>query len=156
MQVCSFAAGGKVNKGKKGAHMGIAQNIKINDIGIKHPLYQNKINNFNTPAFNFDEVSEIPENSEILASNNVNDVMGLSITYKNSTVWGLQYHPDYGFDQTINLTKLRKGKLISNNYISNEDDFTKHIFLIQEEEKKLKFENRTQEIKNWLNFIKEI
>ena len=136
--------------------MGIAQNIRINDIGIKHPLYHNKINNFNTPAFNFDEVSEIPENSEILASNNVNDVMGLSITYKNSTVWGLQYHPDYGFDQTINLTKLRKGKLIRNNYFSNEDDFTKHIFLIQEEEKKLKFENRTQEIKNWLNFIKEI
>ena len=156
LQVCSFAAGGKVNKGKKGAHMGIAQNVKINDLGIKHPLYHNKFNNFNTPAFNFDEVSEIPENSEILASNNVNDVMGLSITYKNSTVWGLQYHPDYGFDQTINLTKLRKGKLISNNYFSNEDDFTKHIFLIQEEEKKLKFENRTQEIKNWLNFIKEI
>ena len=82
--------------------------------------------------------------------------MGLSITYKNSIVWGLQYHPDYEFDQTINLTKLRKGKLISNNYFSNEDDFTKHISLIQDEEKKLKFENRTQEIKNWLNFIKEI
>ena len=62
LQVCSFAAGGKVNKGKKGAHMGIAQNVKINDIGIKHPLYHNKFNNFNTPAFNFDEVSEIPEN----------------------------------------------------------------------------------------------
>ena len=60
------------------------------------------------------------------------------------------------FDQTINLTKLRKGKLISNNYFSDENDFTKHISLIQEEEKKLKFENRTQEIKNWLNFIKEI
>ena len=56
----------------------------------------------------------------------------------------------------LKQTKLRKEKLISNNYFSNEDDFTKHISYIQEEEKKLKFENRTQEIKNWLNFIKEI
>ena len=127
LQVCSVAAGGKVNKGKNGAHMGIAKSVKINEEGLRHPLYESKKNEFNTPAFNFDEVCEIPENSIILAGNSVNDVMGLNINYKNSVVWGMQYHSDYEYKQTINLTNLRKEKLLNNNYFKNDDDFSKHI-----------------------------
>ena len=77
----------------------------LNDIDV---YYESKKNEFNTPAFNFDEVCEIPENSIVLASNSVNDVMGLNINYKNSVVWGMQYHSDYEYKQTINLTNLRK------------------------------------------------
>jgi len=154
LQVCSVAAGGKVNKGKNGAHMGIAKSVKINEAGLKHPLYENKKNEFNTPAFNFDEVCEIPENSIVLASNSVNDVMGLIINYKNSVVWGMQYHSDYEYKQTINLTNLRKEKLLKNNYFKNDDEFLKHISLIKDEDKKLDFENKTYEIRNWLKFIK--
>ena len=154
LQVCSVAAGGKVNKGKNGAHMGIATSVEINEEGKKHPLYENKKNIFNTPAFNFDEVCEIPENSIVLASNSVNDVMGLMINYKNSVVWGMQYHSDYEYKQTINLTNLRKKKLLKNNYFKNDDEFLKHISLIKDEDKKLDFENKTFEIRNWLKFIK--
>ena len=155
LQVCSVAAGGKVNKGKNGAHMGIATSVEINEEGKKHPLYENKKNIFNTPAFNFDEVCEIPENSIVLASNSVNDVMGLMINYKNSVVWGMQYHSDYEYKQTINLTNLRKEKLLKNNYFKNEDEFSQHISLIKDEDKKLDFENKTFEIRNWLKFIKD-
>ena len=155
LQVCSVAAGGKVNKGKNGAHMGIATSVEINEEGKKHPLYENKKNIFNTPAFNFDEVCEIPENSIVLASNSVNDVMGLMINYKNSVVWGMQYHSDYEYKQTINLTNLRKKKLLKNNYFKNDDEFLKHISLIKDEDKKLDFENKTFEIRNWLKFIKD-
>ena len=155
LQVCSVAAGGKVNKGKNGAHMGIAKSVKINEAGLRHPLYESKKNEFNTPAFNFDEVCEIPENSIVLASNSVNDVMGLNINYKNSVVWGMQYHSDYEYKQTINLTNLRKEKLLNNNYFKNDDDFSKHISVIKEEDKKLSFENKTFEIRNWLKFIKD-
>ena len=154
LQVCSVAAGGQVDKGKRGAHMGIATSVKINEEGQKHPLYENKKNTFNTPAFNFDEVCEIPKNSIVLASNSVNDVMGLMINYKNSVVWGMQYHSDYEYTQTINLTNLRKEKLLKNNYFKNDDEFLKHISLIKDEDKKLDFKNKTYEIRNWLKFIK--
>ena len=155
LQVCSVAAGGKVNQGKKGAHMGIATSVKINEKGLRHPLYENKKNGFNTPAFNFDEVCEIPENSVVLASNAVNDVMGLMINYKDSVVWGMQYHSDYEYKQTINLTNLRKEKLLSKNYFKNVDEFSNHISFIKDEDKKLDFENKTFEIRNWLKFIKD-
>ena len=56
MQVAVTAAGGKVKKSVNGAHIGIANDIEINDNGAKHPLYKLKKKRFNSPAFNFDEV----------------------------------------------------------------------------------------------------
>ena len=60
MQVAVTAAGGEVKKSNNGVHIGIAQNISVNENGIKFPLYKNKKNIFNSPAFNFDEVATIP------------------------------------------------------------------------------------------------
>ena len=77
LQVCTVAAGGKVSKGKNGAHIGIASNVEINEIGKKHPIYKNKNNFFNTPAFNFDEVCNVPKEATILSSDKINNVMCL-------------------------------------------------------------------------------
>ena len=74
MQVAVTAAGGEVKKATKGSHRGIASNIEINENGLNHPLYKNKNQKFNTPAFNFDEVVTMPENSILLASNSINNV----------------------------------------------------------------------------------
>ena len=155
LQVCVTAAGGAVSLCKKGAHLGIASNVEINDVGKKHPLYKDKKNFFNTPAFNYDEVSKIPSNAKILSSDEINNVMGINFYVKSSEIWGLQYHPDYYYDQTINLTNLRKHKLLDNNHFNNESDFEKHILYIRKEEKKLTLEDRSREIINWLNYIKE-
>jgi GMP synthase (glutamine-hydrolysing) len=46
LQVCSTAAGGKVNPGKNGAHIGIASDVIINNEGEKHFIYKNKKKNF--------------------------------------------------------------------------------------------------------------
>jgi len=154
LQVCVTAAGGAVYLGKKGAHLGIASNVEINATGKEHPIYKDKKNSFNTPAFNFDEVTKIPFNAKILASDEINNVMGLHFHVKSSEVWGLQYHPDYYYDQTVNLTNLRKQKLLNSNYFNTEGDFDDHILYIKKEEKKLKFEDRSREINNWLNFIR--
>jgi GMP synthase (glutamine-hydrolysing) len=154
LQVCTVAAGGKVSKGKNGAHIGIASNIEINDKGKKHPIYRNKKNFFNTPAFNFDEVSNIPKDATILSSDKINNVMGLHFYIESSEIWGVQYHPDYFYKQTIALTKIRKEKLVNNNYFLSNEDFEKNISYIENEEKKLKFDDRCCEVKNWLYYIK--
>jgi len=154
LQICVTAAGGNVSPGKNGAHLGIASNVEINDIGKKHPIYKDKKNFFNTPAFNFDEVNKIPSNARILSSDKINNVMGLHFYVKSSEIWGLQYHPDYYYKQTINLANLRKQKILDNNYFNNNNDFENHIMQIEIDEKKLSLKDRAREIINWLNFIK--
>ena len=39
MQVAVTAAGGQVKKSSNGAHIGIANDIEINEKGLRHPLY---------------------------------------------------------------------------------------------------------------------
>ena len=153
LQVCSTAAGGKVAPGKNGAHIGIATDVEINEAGKKNPIYKNKKLKFNTPAFNFDEVSELPKGATLLASDKVNKIMGVYFKSENSEVWGLQYHPDYEYWQMINLSHARMGKMIAKEYFKDEEVFAKHIDFIKSEEKDLDFDNRTCEIKNWLKLI---
>ena len=154
LQVCSVAAGGKVAPGKKGAHVGIASDIEINDEGKKNPIYKNKKIKFTSPAFNYDEVCEIPSGATLLSSDKVNSVMGLYFTVGQSKIWGLQYHPDYEYWQMINLSIGRKERILKNNHFKNEDEFQKHLNFIKEEDKKLDFDNRTCEVRNWLDILK--
>ena len=154
LQVCTAAAGGKVAPGKNGAHIGIATDVEINEEGKNNPIYKNKKIKFNTPAFNFDEVSELPKGATLLASDKVNNIMGVYFKSANSEVWGLQYHPDYEYWQMINLSNERMGKMIAKEYFKNEEAFKKHIDFIKSEEKSLDFEDKTYEIQNWLNIIR--
>ena len=154
LQVCSTAAGGKVASGKNGAHIGIASSVEINKEGQKNLIYKNKKIKFTTPAFNFDEVCETPEGATLLSSDKVNKVMCVYFKSGNSEIWGLQYHPDYEYHQIINLSNERKDQMIANKYFKDKNDFENHINYIKDEDKKLDFENRTCEVKNWLNYIK--
>jgi len=154
LQVCTTAAGGKVNPGKNGAHIGIASNVKINNEGQKHFIYKDKKHTFTSPAFNFDEVSELPKDSILLSSDKVNKVMGVSFSSANSEIIGLQYHPDYEYFQMLNLIAGRKERLFKNKNFSNEDDYQKHISYIKSENELLNFNDRTCEVRNWLNHLK--
>ena len=154
LQVCSTAAGGKVAPGKNGAHIGIATDVEINENGKNNPIYKNKKHRFNTPAFNFDEVIELPNGATLLASDKVNNNMGVYFKSGNSEIWGLQYHPDYEYWQMINLSNARFDRMIANNHFKNEEKFKEHIDLIKSEEKNLDFVNKTHEIRNWLDIIK--
>ena len=88
LQVCSTAAGGKVNPGKNGAHIGIASDVIINSEGEKHFIYKDKKTIFTSPAFNFDEVIELPKNAILLSSDKVNNVMGVKFDAGNSEIIG--------------------------------------------------------------------
>ena len=127
LQVCSTAAGGKVNPGKNGAHIGIASDVIINNEGQKHFIYKDKKNIFTTPAFNFDEVSELPKHAILISSDKVNNVMGVIFNAGNSEIIGLQYHPDYEYFQMLNLIAGRKERLFKNKNFLNEEEYQSHI-----------------------------
>ena len=152
MQVAVTAAGGVVKKSSNGAHIGIANQLVINEEGLKHPLYSGKKNNFNTPAFNFDEVTTLPENGVCLASNKINKVQSMYFKINNNNVWGLQYHPEITYQKMIQLIKFRKDRLIETRKVfANHDQVDEHISFIEKEISISDNQQRMMELKNWLN-----
>ena len=151
MQVAVTAAGGQVKKASN-SHIGIANEIEINENGLKHPLYINKEKKFNSPAFNFDEVVKLPKNGICLASNKINKIQSLYFEINNTKVWGLQYHPEITYEKMISLIQFRKDRLIENRKVfKNITDVEKHILFIKKEILVTNKEKRMLELKNWLN-----
>ena len=153
LQVAVTVAGGIVKRCNKGAHRGIAHNVKINKNGLSHPLYKNKNETFNTPAFNFDEVATLPYNSTLLSSNEINNVMGINFKNGVSDIWGIQYHPEITYDKMITLIHFRKDRLLNNKAFIDEDEINSHVKMIAEENKITNKDNRMKELENWLNKI---
>jgi len=155
MQVAVTAAGGTVKKSTNGAHIGIANDIEINENGINHPLYISKDKKFNSPAFNFDEVVTLPEGAIHLASNKVNKIQSINFKSGISDIWGLQYHPEITYHKMITLIKFRKDRLINDRKcFKDESEIQNHIRFIEEEIKRSEKNSRMLELKNWLNHLK--
>ena len=156
MQVAVTAAGGEVKKSVN-SNIGIANEITMSIDGSNHPIYKNKIDKFNSPAFNFDEVVTLPINAICLASNKINKIQSLFFQVGNTKIWGLQYHPEITYEKMISLIELRKEKLIKNRKaFKNEEQVKNHISFIKQE---ISVSNKTQrmvELKNWLDNIKNI
>ena len=153
LQVAVTAAGGEVKQGKNGAHRGIAHEIIINSEGLKHLLYKDKKQTFNTPAFNYDEDVTLPAGSTLLSSNKVNKVMGLNFKSELSDIWGIQYHPEITYQKMITLINFRKERLLQNKSFNSEEDMNSHINIIENEIKISNKDLRMRELRNWLNFI---
>ena len=78
LQVLVTAAGGKVIKNPKGLEAVIGEKITLNDMGIKHPMYENKPKIFDSFCWHYDEVQVLPHNSKILSYNHKSSVQALS------------------------------------------------------------------------------
>ena len=154
MQVAVTAAGGEVKKGINGSHIGIANNVELTNDGLNNPLYKDKNDKFNTPAFNFDEVVTTPKDAVCLASNKINKIQGLNFKTGISEIWGLQYHPEITYQKMVDIIKFRKDALIKNrNIFKNEEEIDNHINFIEEEIKISDKNSRMLELRNWLNLI---
>ena len=154
MQVAVTAAGGEVKKGINGSHIGIANNVELTNDGLNNPLYKDKNDKFNTPAFNFDEVVTTPKDAVCLASNKINKIQGLNFKTGISEIWGLQYHPEITYQKMVDIIKFRKEALIKNRKrFKNEEEVNNHINFIEEEIKISEKNSRMLELRNWLNLI---
>ena len=156
MQVAVKAVGGEVKKSSSGFHIGIANDIEINEQGLIHPLYKSKKKLFNSPAFNFDEVVTLPENAVCLASNKINKIQSIYMKKNHSEIWGLQYHPEITYGKMIKLINFRKDRLINFRKVFNdENQIKKHITFIEKERSISNKEHRMTELKNWLKNLNE-
>ena len=151
MQVAVTAAGGEVEKANN-SHIGIANEIEINQKGLNNLIYKNKEKRFNSPAFNFDEVKTLPQNATCLASNRINKVQSIYFEINSCKIWGLQYHPEITYEKMISLIEFRKDKLIEKRKVfKSKEEIENHIAFIRKEISVSKKERRMVELKNWLD-----
>ena len=151
MQVAVTAAGGEVEKANN-SHIGIANEIEINQKGLNNLIYKNKEKRFNSPAFNFDEVKTLPQNATCLASNRINKVQSIYFEINSCKIWGLQYHPEITYEKMISLIEFRKDKLIEKRKVfKSKEEVENHIAYRRKEISVSKKERRMVELKNWLD-----
>ena len=95
----------------------------------------------------------MPKNAVLLASNKINNVMGLNFKAGVSDIWGIQYHPEITYKKMISLINFRKDNLLNNNSFNDEKDLNSHIEIIENENKISNKNSRMTELKNWLDSI---
>jgi GMP synthase (glutamine-hydrolysing) len=107
MQVAVTAAGGRVRPNPRGREFGFGRRIELNERGRRHPMFGGKPAVFEALTVHRDDLAELPEGTVVLASNDMG-LQAIELTYGRGTFWGVQYHPEYGFDE-IAATALRYG-----------------------------------------------
>ncbi len=163
LQVLVTAAGGKVRKNPKGLEAIVAKNIKLNENGIIHPMYKNKNKKFNAFCWHYDEAEILPNNTNVLASNNISDYQSISFKINNSNIWAVQYHPEFSPSWMAGLMTQRKKILLENNIYKSSIEFEKEKNIFENYDDSRNDEmsiyddvinevKHSMEITNWLNF----
>ncbi len=122
LQVLTVAAGGVVRKNPKGREVGFGRSITLTDPGRKHPMYNGKHNVFNAPTVHLDEVETLAPGMTVLSTNAVSDVQSAEIRCNGSTVWGVQYHPEYPLREVATIVRRIGKRLISEGFFLDQAD----------------------------------
>ncbi|HET7756170.1 MAG TPA: type 1 glutamine amidotransferase [Steroidobacteraceae bacterium] len=98
MQVAVSVAGGRVRPNPRGREFGFARRIELNDAGRLHPMFAGKPAVFEAITVHRDDITELPAGTVVLASNDMGP-QAIELRYGAGTFWGVQYHPEYSFDE---------------------------------------------------------
>ncbi|HYL03848.1 MAG TPA: type 1 glutamine amidotransferase [Steroidobacteraceae bacterium] len=107
MQVAVTAAGGRVRPNPLGREFGFARRIELSDAGRVHPMFGGKPAVFEAITVHKDDITELPAGAVVLAGNDMGP-QAIELEYDAGTFWGVQYHPEYSFNE-IAACALRYG-----------------------------------------------
>ena len=165
LQVLVTAAGGKVRKNPNGLEAVLAKNITLNQDGIVHPMYKNKKNSFNALCWHYDEAENLPKETKVLASNKISKFQSISFEANQSSVWAVQYHPEFNPKWMAGLMEMRRDILLEQKVYENLSEFENEKTILQNSDnlEKKELQNyddvldediHSLEISNWLNLNK--
>ncbi|HEV8018245.1 MAG TPA: type 1 glutamine amidotransferase [Steroidobacteraceae bacterium] len=107
MQVAVTAAGGRVRPNPRGREFGFARRIELGATGRRHPMFTDKPAVFEAITVHRDDIERLPDGAVVLAGNDMG-LQAIELRHGHGTFWGVQYHPEYSFDE-IAATALRYG-----------------------------------------------
>ena len=112
-QLSVAAAGGRCAASARGREFGVARRITLSQAGRAHPLYQGKPAEFDALTSHADEVCELPEGAQLLASNEWSRVQAVAVSHGAASFWAVQYHPEYDLAEVAALARLRREELVA-------------------------------------------
>ncbi|MFI4877997.1 MAG: type 1 glutamine amidotransferase [Steroidobacterales bacterium] len=105
MQVAVSAAGGRVRRNPLGREFGFARRIELAEAGRQHPMLRGKPAVFEALTVHRDDIEQLPAGVVALASNDMG-VQAIELRHGAGTFWGVQYHPEFSFNE-LAATTLR-------------------------------------------------
>ena len=121
LQIAVMAAGGEVEYNPRGREVGIARKIVPNEAGRAHPIFSLKNAAFDAPCIHYDEVTRLPDSAVLLASNAHSKVQAALIPVGQSTVWAVQYHPEFDLEQLLQLYRLYGENMVKEGFFASEE-----------------------------------
>jgi GMP synthase (glutamine-hydrolysing) len=121
LQIAVMAAGGQVEYNPRGREVGIARKIVPNETGRAHPIFSLKNAAFDAPCIHYDEVTRLPDNAVLLASNAHSKVQAALIPVGQSMVWSVQYHPEFDLKQLLQLYRLYGENMVKEGFFASEE-----------------------------------
>lgn len=120
-QIAVVAAGGMCAAHPRGREMGIARKIALTNAGRGHPLYAGKKSVFDAFISHDDEITALPDNAVLLASNDYSHVQAVAVTHRGGPFWAVQYHPEYDLHEMARLIHCRREKLTRKGFFADVD-----------------------------------
>ena len=111
MQVAVAAAGGEVRPNPRGREFGFGRRIELNEAGRRHPMFAGKPAVFEAITVHRDDIAVLPAGAVPLASNEMG-LQALELRHGPGVFWGVQYHPEYTFDEIAACAVRYGAKLI--------------------------------------------
>jgi GMP synthase (glutamine-hydrolysing) len=111
MQVAVSAAGGLVRPNPLGREFGFARRIELSEAGRRHPMFSGKPAVFEAITVHRDDITELPKGAVVLASNDMG-LQAVELRVGPGSFWGVQYHPEYSFDEIAATARRYGAKLI--------------------------------------------
>lgn len=119
LQIAVMAAGGQVEYNPRGREVGFARKIVRTAAGAGHPMFAGKGAVFDAPCIHYDEVTRLPDNATLLASNAHSLVQAAIVPVGRSEVWAVQYHPEFDIAQLVQLYTLYADDMIAQGFFAD-------------------------------------
>jgi GMP synthase (glutamine-hydrolysing) len=112
LQLLTVAAGGSVRKNPKGREIGFARRIAVTAAGRGHAMFRAKAAVFDALCVHLDEIGALAPGTTVLARNDMSDVQAAEIRVNGTVAWGVQYHPEYTFQDMAVIVRRYGSRLI--------------------------------------------
>ena len=119
LQIAVTVAGGRVARNPRGRELGFARAITLTAAGRGHALYAGKPAVFEAPTVHLDCVDVLPPGATVLASNDFG-VQAAVFNCGRSSVWAVQYHPEYDYLDIAGVAARYGLRLVTEGLFPNE------------------------------------
>jgi len=169
LQLAALVADGEVAVNPHGREWGIARSIELTDAALALPMHEGKPRQFDGFIMHLDEVTRLPENTPLLATNEHTPVQAAIFEDGAGSFWTTQYHPEYNLYEMGRLIDARAQALVNEGFFPDVASVAIHAAKMKElftnpDSEELR-ENlvvgddiidpqiRELELRNWLRFI---